>query len=101
MIYTTPINLISVVQSQDSVGNIIETETETSVYVRKKVVGVKEYYTANISGWKVDAEFEIFKTDYNNQPYVVHNGEKLAVIRTIDKDGLYMVLVCGEKYGKE
>lgn len=100
MIYTTPIKLISVVQSQDDVGNVIETETETSVYVRKKSVGVKEFYTADLSGWKVEAEIEIFKTDYDNQPYIEINGQKLAVIRTIDKDGLYMVLVCGERYGK-
>lgn len=101
MKYTTPIKLISVVQSQDAVGNVIETEKSTSVYVRRKVVGVKEYYTADLSGWKVEAEFEIFKLDYNFEPYVLYNGKKLAVIRTIDKDGFYMVLVCGEKYGKD
>lgn len=101
MIYTTPIKLISVVQSQDSVGNVIETETSKDVYVRKKNVGVKEYYMSDLSGWKAEAEFEIFKTDYTGQKYIEHNGQKMMVIRTIDKDGLYMVLVCGEKYGKE
>lgn len=101
MIYTTPINLISVVQSQDSVGNVIETETSRSVYVRKKSVGVKEFYNADISGWRAEAEFDIFKTDYNGEKYVEHDGQKMMVIRTIDKDGLYMVLVCGERYGKE
>lgn len=101
MIYTTPIKLISVVRSQDNVGNVIETETENQIYVRKKNVGVKEFYTADLSGWKVESEFEIFKTDYNFEPYIEYNGRKLAVIRTIDKDGLYMVLVCGEKHGKD
>ncbi len=101
MKYTTSIELISVTHSKDNIGNIIENEISTQVYVRKQNVGVKEYYTADLSGWKVEAEFEIFKKDYNNQPYVSYNGEKLAVIRTIDRDGFYMVLICGEKYGKE
>lgn len=101
MIYTTPINLISVVQSQDSMGNVIETETSRSVYVRSKSVGAKEFYNADINGWKVETEFDIFKTDYNGEKYIEYNGDRLVVIRTIAKDGLYMALVCGQRIGKE
>lgn len=101
MIYTTPINLISVVQSQDEMGNIIETETSRQVYVRSKSVGAREFYNADINGWKVETEFDIFKTDYRGEKYIEFDGHRLVVIRTVAKDGFYLALVCGQRVGKE
>ena len=99
MEYTEKLTLIGITTSQDEIGNITSTETETEVFAKPNVVGTREFYNAMMVGIKPQAELQIRKLNYSGQEEVEYNGVRYSVIRTIPKGKFDIVLVIGQKQG--
>lgn len=97
--YTEPLYLISHVDSFDSIGNVVRTETQKLIYARKKAVGSKEFYNATAVGITPTAELQIRVSNYNGEDEVIYNGQHYAVIRSVPIDRMDVVLVIGIKDG--
>lgn len=99
MEYTEILYLINQEKSQDSIGNIISTETEKMIYAKKNKVGSKEFYNAVAVGITPTAELQIKSSNYSGQEEVKYNNQRYSVIRTLPITKTDMVLVIGLKQG--
>lgn len=99
MEYIEQLTLVDLTPTQDSIGNVINTETKKLVYAKKNVVGTKEFYNALAVGIKPTAELQIRLADYNNEEEVEYNGTRYSIIRTMPKGKFDVVLVIGVKQG--
>lgn len=98
MEYREKLNLISKVETQDSIGNIISTESSRMVYAKKNFIGVQEYYNAVSVGITPAIQLQIRALNYNNEGEVDYNNERYNVIRTKMVDG-DIVLILAHKEG--
>ena len=99
MEYTEILYLITKTETKDSIGNITATETERKIYAKKNKVGSNEFYNAVAVGMKPTAELQIKTSNYNGEEEVKYNGIRYAVLRTLPKTEMDMVLVIGLKQG--
>lgn len=79
------LNLISLVITQDSIGNSIKAETSTTIFVDEYSIGAKEFYSAAQSGFKPDFLLKTFFGNYNNQPLADYKGKRYTIYRTYTK----------------
>ena len=101
MEYSEIIYLISLVKSEDEIGNIINSsETSKKCYAKKQSVKTNEFYSAVEVGLTPSAEFVIKRFNYAGEEELEWNNERYQVIRTIDpKNKFDIVLVCARKIG--
>lgn len=101
MEYSEIIYLISLVKTEDEIGNIIKSsETSNKCYAKKQSVKTNEFYSAVEVGLTPSCEFVIKRLNYNGEEEVEWNDERYQVIRTIDpKNKFDIVLVCARKIG--
>lgn len=101
MEYSEIIYLISLVKSEDEIGNIINSsETSKKCYAKKQSVKTNEFYSAVEVGLTPSAEFVIKRLNYAGEEELEWNNERYQVIRTIDpKNKFDIVLVCARKIG--
>lgn len=101
MEYSEIIYLISLVKTEDEIGNIIKSsETSKKCYAKKQSVKTNEFYSAVEVGLTPSCEFVIKRLNYNGEEEVEWNDERYQVIRTIDpKNKFDIVLVCARKIG--
>lgn len=99
MEYIEELTLIKETISQDDIGQAVKTETKTTVYARKNVVGSREFYNAMAVGIKPTAELQIRLSNYDGEQAVEYNGIRYSVIRTVPKGKFDLVLVIGIKDG--
>lgn len=97
MEYTELLTLISQTETTDSIGNIINNETQKTIYAKKNKVGSKEFYNAMAVGMTPTAELQIKLSNYNNEDEVIYNNKRYYVIRTVPINRMDIVLVIGEK----
>jgi len=99
--YSEIIYLISLVKTEDEIGNIIKSsETSNKCYAKKQSVKTNEFYSAVEVGLTPSCEFVIKRLNYNGEEEVEWNDERYQVIRTIDpKNKFDLVLVCARKIG--
>lgn len=101
MEYSEIIYLISLVKTEDEIGNIINSsETNKKCYAKKQSVKTNEFYSAVEVGLTPSAEFVIKRLNYDGEEELEWNNERYQVIRTIDpKNKFDIVLVCARKIG--
>lgn len=99
MEYTQDLTLIKKTYTQDEMGNVIATETQTEVLAKRNVVGTKEFYNAMAVGIRPTAELQIRLSNYNNEEEAEYKGIRYSIIRTIPKGKFDLVLVLGIKGG--
>lgn len=99
MEYTDELKLIKITTSQDSIGNVTQTEETTDVLAKPNVVGTREFYNAMMVGIKPTAELQIRSLNYHGEEEVEYKGVRYSVIRTIPKGKFDLVLVIGQKQG--
>lgn len=99
MQYTDILYLITKVESKDSIGNIVTTETSRKVYAKRNKVGSKEFYNAVAVGITPTAELQIRLLNYNSEDEVEYNSKRYSVIRVIPVNRTDIILVIGEKQG--
>ncbi len=101
MEYSEIIYLISLVETEDGIGNIISSsETKNKCYAKKQSVRLNEFYNAVEAGFSPTCEFIIKKLNYHNEDQLEWNNERYQVIRTVDpKNKFDIVLVCSKRIG--
>lgn len=98
MEYREKIDLIEFTETQDEIGNIIQTETSRTIYAKKNFVGVQEFYNAVAVGITPTAQLQIRALNYHNESEVDYNGVRYNVVRT-KMVGNDIVLVLANKEG--
>ena len=76
------IKLISITQSTNDMGDVIDVETTRDVFVNRKSIGQKEFYEAMKNGLKPEITFELRSMEYQDEEKLSHNGKAYKVIRT-------------------
>lgn len=99
MVYTEELTLIKKTITQDDIGQPVETEQTRTIYVKKNVVGSREFYNAMAVGIRPTAELQMRVCDYDNEQEVEYNDVRYSIIRTIPKGKFDLVLVIGIKQG--
>ena len=94
MLWNDIITLVTQTSTTNSVGDSIPTETLRTVFANRKGVRQNEFYQAMTTGLRPDAMFEVRVIDYASEQVVEHNGKRYGVIRTYNKNGEVMELVC-------
>jgi SPP1 family predicted phage head-tail adaptor len=93
MYFSDKIELIAITVTENSMGDIIETEKETEVFANKKSIRQSEFYQAAATGLRPEIMFEVWSEEYSNQPKLRYNNKLYTIIRTYDK-GERTELVC-------
>lgn len=101
MDYKEVVYLISITTTKDSIGNIIETQTERKVYAKAVSIGSKEFYNATAVGLTPSVELQLRASEYNNEKLVKFNNKIYSIIRSTIKYKKRedVVLVLSEKSG--
>lgn len=101
MEYSEIIYLVSKVQEEDDIGNIVTSSfTLTKRYAKKQSVRTNEFYSAVESGLTPSVEFVMKRLDYDGQLELQWNNKRYSIIRTVDpKNKFDIVLVCARKIG--
>ena len=98
MKYKNVLTLLKTTRTSDTIGNVIDTITETGeVLFENHSLGTKEYYNAVSVGLRPVAEVQIKRNEYNGETKVELDGAILDVLRVITKGRFDVVLVLGYK----
>ena len=101
MFYRDVIKLISTTQTTNDIGNIIDVETKREVFADKQSIRQSEFYQAAATGLKPELMFVIRTEEYQNEEIVEYNDKKYNIIRTYDKNGELLELICSGIVGTE
>ena len=93
MYFSEKIKLIAISYTENSLGDIIETETETEVFANKKSIRQSEFYQAAATGLRPEIMFEVWSEEYSSQQRVKYDNKDYTVIRAYDK-GELTELIC-------
>ena len=93
MYFSDKIKLIAISYTENSLGDIIETETETEVFANKKSIRQSEFYQAAATGLRPEIMFEVWSEEYSSQQRVKYDNKDYTVIRAYDK-GELTELIC-------
>lgn len=94
MLFRDIINLIEVTPTVNDMGDTIEREIKTEVFADKQSIRQSEFYQAAATGLRPELMFVIRSIDYNQQPRLEYNNKTYNIIRTYEKDGELIELVC-------
>lgn len=95
MLFRDVIELISTTPGEDEIGNPIRIPTPREVYANMKSIRQSEFYQAAATGLKPELMFEIRSVDYQGEKEMSYNEKKYSIIRTYDKNGEIIELICG------
>lgn len=99
--YTTILYLLDKTYETDDVGNQVPTISKKKCYALKKSVASREFYNAVSVGIKPSYEFQVRKSNYNDESFIEYDGEEYKVIRTIEKSITDIILVVEKKSGNK
>lgn len=94
MLFREVIKLISVATTENSMGDVIETPTEREVFADKQSIRQTEFYQAAATGLRPELMFVVRSVDYDGEQKLKHNNKEYTIIRTYDKDGELIELIC-------
>lgn len=80
------IKLITNAYTSDSIGQMIPTESDKSVFAIVRSASQSEFFNAGEAGLKPDKVFDVLMTEYEGQMRVKHEGEVYSVYRTYIRD---------------
>lgn len=95
MLFRDVIDLIGVEYGENEIGDPIEIPTSRQVFANKKSIRQTEFYQAMATGLRPEVMFEVRSIEYNGEPKLSYNGKTYNIIRTYDKNGEIIELVCG------
>lgn len=94
MLFREIIDLISITTTENDMGDPIETPSKLQVFADKQSIRQSEFYQAQTTGLRPESMFVIRSIDYSGQPKLEYNSKTYAIIRTYEKDGELIELVC-------
>jgi SPP1 family predicted phage head-tail adaptor len=101
MLFRDVIDLVSITRTVNDVGSYTETEVKKTVFADKKSIRQSEFYQAQATGLRPELMFVIRTIEYNNESKIVYNAKNYQVIRTHDKNGEFIELICQGIVGTE
>lgn len=101
MMFRDVIQLISVTNSVNDIGNTITSQTKKSVFADKQSIRQSEFYQAFATGLKPELMFIIRECEYNNESLLEYKTKQYKIIRAYDKNGEYVELICMGIVGTE
>jgi SPP1 family predicted phage head-tail adaptor len=99
MLFRDVINLVAVTTGENSMGDVIETETTRQVFANKKSIRQSEFYQAAATGLKPELMFEIRSIEYAEEQKLQYNGKTYTIIRTYSKNDELIELICSGMVG--
>ena len=93
MYFSDKIKLIVITVTENSMGDMIETETKTEVFANKRSIRQSEFYQAAATGLRPEIMFEVWSEEYSNQPRLEYGSKQYTIIRAYGK-GEITELVC-------
>lgn len=95
MLFNAVINLISnSSNTTNNIGDPIPTPTSREVFADKQSIRQSEFYQAAATGLRPEIMFVIRTIDYNQESQLQYNNKTYEIIRTYDKGGEFIELVC-------
>lgn len=94
MLWRDTATLIAVTHTENDMGDMIETETESVVFVNEKSVRQSEFYQAAATGFKPELMLEVRTEDYTEQRKVNFKNVQYNVIRVFSKNQEITELIC-------
>ena len=93
------INLITIINTENNMGDTTESYTSRQVFCNKKSIRQSEFWQAQASGLKPELMFEIREIDYADEKKLSYNSIDYNIIRTYSKNGEILELVCNRLIG--
>ena len=94
MLFKDVISLITVITTENELGDVIEETTERQVFADKQSIRQTEFYQAAATGLRPELMFVVRSVDYSGEPKLKHGDKTYTIIRTYDKDGELIELIC-------
>jgi len=94
MLFRDAIKLITIITTENSMGDIIETALEREVFADKQSIRQSEFYQAAATGLRPELMFVVRTIEYNGETRLKYNDKEYNIIRTYDKDGELTELIC-------
>jgi len=94
MLFRDVIKLISYTTTENELGDTIEVPTERQVFADKQSVRQSEFYQAAATGLRPELMFVVRTIEYNGETRLKYNDKEYSIIRTYDKDGELIELIC-------
>lgn len=85
MTFDDELKLIDFTTTENEMGDVISTETFTTILCDVESVTRSEHYAAAANGMVPEVVFIVNKYDYNGQRRVEHDGKRYEVIRHFTK----------------
>lgn len=81
------IKLISKTYAMTSgIGIRTAIESKISTFAIRHSVSQTEFYNAGLQGFKPEARFDVYQTEYSGEDELEVNEERLTIYRTFDRD---------------
>ncbi|MEN6349334.1 MAG: phage head closure protein [Syntrophomonas sp.] len=72
----------------------VEVKTYRTVFAAKKSVRSQEFYQAAAMQLRPSIVFEVYSREYKGEEFLRYDGKEYSIIRTYDKNGERIELVC-------
>jgi SPP1 family predicted phage head-tail adaptor len=94
MFWRDVINLVTVTESENDIGDMVESFNTNEVFANKKSIRQSEFYQAMAHGLKPELMFEINSLDYDGQQKLIYEGKTYQIMRTYSKNDETVELIC-------
>ncbi|MBT2722312.1 phage head closure protein [Bacillus sp. ISL-46] len=94
MLFRDVIDLISVTLTENDMADTIEIKSNRQIFANKKSISQSEFYQAASTGLKPEIKFEVRSSEYLDEPKLLFNGKEYEILRTFDKNGEIIELIC-------
>jgi len=94
MLFKEVIKLITITIGENDMGDSVEIPVEREVFADKQSIRQSEFYQAAATGLRPELMFVVRSIDYNQEPKLKHGDKTYTIIRTYDKDGELIELIC-------
>lgn len=95
MLFRDVVELVDITYTTNDIGDAIQQETKRQVFANKKSIRQSEFYQAQATGLRPELMFEIRTEEYQGEPSLEYEGKQYNILRTYDKNGEIIELVCG------
>lgn len=94
MLWCDVIELMSVIESENDIGDTVEEPVSVQVYANKKSIRQSEFYQSMANGLRPELMFEIRQIEYSDQDKLKYNNKTYSIIRTYSKNDEILELIC-------
>jgi SPP1 family predicted phage head-tail adaptor len=94
MLFRDVITIVSITYTENDMGDSIQVKSERQVFANKKSIRQNEFYQAAVTDFRPEIMFEVRTSEYQGEKRLTWNGKDYSIIRTYDKNGEIIELIC-------